>query len=114
MVLALCPACDQNIPARAETCPHCGLELENADEAKIIELRRRELRDRIYRMRMVSYLALALLIGAFGWFLIESENLQVQPSRGPYVLFAIGAVFYFVIRIYLFKYKYALKKLFSR
>lgn len=114
MVLALCPACDQNIPSKASTCPHCDLPLDNVDEAKIIEMRRRALRDRIYRFRMISYLALALLISAFGWFLFASDNLQVKPPNGPYVLFAIGAVIYLIIRVNVFRCKFALRKLLSR
>jgi hypothetical protein len=114
MVLALCPACDQEIPSKASSCQHCNLQLENADAAKIIELRRRVLRDRIYRYRMISYLALALLIGAFGWFLYESDNLLIKPSNGPYILFTIGAVIYLIIRVNVFRCKFALRKLFSR
>lgn len=114
MVLALCPACDQNIPTQASSCSHCGLQLAEVDQASIIESRRRALRDRIYHFRMFSYLALALLIGAFGWFLFETDNLQVQPSNGPYYLFSVGAVIYLVIRVYLLKFKFALRKLFSR
>lgn len=114
MVLALCPACDQEIPNKISLCPHCGLQLTEAAETSIIESRRRALRDRIYRYKMLSYLALALLVGAFGWFLFESNNLQVQPSRGPYILFALGAVIYLIIRVFLLKFKYALRKLFRR
>lgn len=114
MVLALCPVCDQDIPSQASSCPHCGLQLTEVDEASIIESRRRTLRDRIYHYKMFSYLALALLLGAFGWFLFESDNLQVQPSSGPYVLFAAGAVVYLIIRGFLLKFKFALRKLYSR
>lgn len=114
MVLALCPACDQDIPNRVSLCPHCGLQLSEVDQTSIIESRRRTLRDRIYHYKMFSYLALALLLGAFGWFLFESDNLQVQPSSGPYILFAIGAVIYMIIRMFLFKFKLAMRKLSSR
>lgn len=114
MVLALCPACDQDVPSQASLCSHCGLQLSEVDESSIIESRRRTLRDRIYHYKMFSYLALTLLVGAFGWFLFESDNLQVQPSSGPYILFAIGAVIYLIIRVLLFKFKFALRKLSSR
>lgn len=114
MVLALCPACDENIPAKAEVCSACGLEFEEADAARIIELRRRKLRNSIYHYRMSSYLALAILLAAFGWFLVASDNLMKQPSNGPYILFSIGAVIYLVIRVFLFKCKVSLRKLHRR
>ena len=114
MVLALCPACDQDVPSKAGVCPHCDLKLDEATESRIIEQRRRKLRDSIYHYRMGSYLALAILISAFGWFLIASDNLSAPPSNGPYILFAVGAVIYLIIRVFLFKRKLALRKLSRR
>ena len=111
MVLALCPACDQEIPSKAEVCPACGLNLDETNESRIIEQRRRNLRDSIYRYRMGSYLALTILISAFGWFLFASGNLSAPPPKGPYLLFAVGAVIYLIIRVFLFKCKLALRKL---
>lgn len=113
-LLALCSACDQDVPSKADVCPNCGLKLDEPNETRIIEQRRRKLRDNIYHYRMSSYLALALLIAAFGWFLVGSGNLTAPPSSGPYILFAIGAVIYLVIRVLLFKCKFALRKLSSR
>lgn len=116
MVLAQCPACDQDVPAKIDICPHCGLNLSEADESRIIEQRRRKLRDSIYHCRMGSYLALALLIAAVGWFLIESDNLMslALPSNGPYILFAVGTAVYLIIRVFLFKYNLQLRKLRKR
>jgi len=113
-LLALCPACDQNVPFKAVVCPNCGLKLDETKETRLIEQRRRKLRDNIYHYRMGSYLALALLIAAFGWFLVASDSWTTSPSSGPYILSAIGAVFYLVIRVLLFKCKFALRKLSSR
>ena len=114
MVLALCPACDQDIPSKAEVCPNCDLKLDEATESRIIEQRKRKLRDSIYHYRMGSYLALAILITAFCWFLIASDNLTAPPPKGPYALFAVGAVIYLIIRVFLFKKKLALRKLLRR
>ena len=60
---------------------------------------------------MTSYAALTLLIAAFGWYLHATQWFQVRSSIGPYILFAIGALSYFVIRIFLFRSKMALRKL---
>ena len=114
MVLAQCPVCDQDVPSKADVCPHCSLNLKEADEARIIEQRRRKLRDSIYHARMFSYLALASLIAAFGWLVIASNSLTRPPSNGPYILFSVGAVSYLIIRVLLFKYKLALRKLLRR
>ena len=60
---------------------------------------------------MTSYAALALLIAASGWFLVETASFQHMPSIGPYVLFIVGTVCYLFVRIYLYKFKVALRKL---
>ena len=75
------------------------------------EFRRRQLRDRIYHLKMTSYAALTLLIIAFAWYLHATNWFQQRSDIGPYVLFSIGAVSYFVIRVFLFRSKMALKKL---
>ena len=56
-------------------------------------------------------LLLTLLIGAFGWYLAATGGFQHRASAGPYILFTVGAAFYLVIRVYLYKFKAALKKL---
>lgn len=114
MVLALCPACDREIPSKAKVCPDCGVELDETNGSRIIEQRRRKLRDSIYHYRMGSYLALVILISAFGWFLFASGNLSAPPPKGPYILCAVGAVIYLIIRVFLFKCKLALRKLQKR
>ena len=92
-------------------CPYCGFQRGEVEEEQLKEFRRRKLRDRIYRLKMASYVALTLLIAAFGWYLAESSGLQYRPSAGPYALFTVGAACYLVIRIYLYKNKVALRKL---
>ena len=77
----------------------------------MLEFRRRELRDRIYHLKMTSYATLAMVIAAFGWYLVDTSNFQRMSSIGPVVLFSAGGLGYFVVRIYLYKAKVALKKL---
>jgi len=81
------------------------------DEEGVREFRRRELRDRVYHLKMASYGVLTLLLAAFGWYWVETESFQYQSSMGPYVLFAGAAAAYVVIRIFQFKSRLALRKI---
>lgn len=111
MAIISCPSCDKNISSRSDLCPYCGFQRDEVAEERLVELRRRKLRDRIYHLKMASYAALTLLIGAFGWYLAATGGFQYRASAGPYILFTIGAAIYLVIRVYLYKFKAALKKL---
>lgn len=92
-------------------CPYCGFQRGEVSEEQLIEFRRRKLRDRIYHLKMISYAALMLLIVAFGWLIVDTSSFQQKSSVGPFILFACGAVCYLVIRIYLYQFKVALRKL---
>lgn len=111
MAIISCPDCDKNISSHTTLCPYCGFQRGEVAEEQLKELRRRKVRDRIYHLRMTSYAALMLLIVAFGWFLIETSHLQKMPPVGPYILFAFGTLCYLIIRVYLYKFKMALRKL---
>lgn len=111
MAIISCPGCNKNISSHSNLCPFCGFQRGEVTEDQLKELRRRQLRDRIYRLKMSSYAALLMLIVAFGWLLMETSNFQNMPTNGPYILFGTGAVCYLVIRAYLYKFKVALRKL---
>jgi len=111
MAIVSCPSCDKNIPSRIMLCPHCGFQRGEVEEEQLKEFRRRKLRDRIYHLKMASYAALTLLVAAFGWYMAETGGFQHRSSTGPYIMFAVGSVFYLGIRVYLYKFKIALKKL---
>jgi len=111
MALTQCPGCDKKISSQTMLCPHCGFQRGEVNEEDLIEFRRRNLRDRIYHLKMASYAALTLLVAAFGWYWVDTDSFQYQSSSGPYVLFTIGAVIYLFIRIFLFKSKMELRKL---
>ena len=110
MAIISCPNCDKNISSRTMLCPYCGFQRGEAAEEELEEFRRRKMRDRIYHLKMASYIALTFLTAAFGWYMVDTSGLQHRASAGPYVLFTIGAAFYLVIRVYLFMAKAALKK----
>jgi len=111
MAIISCPGCEKNISSHTTLCPYCGFQRGEVAEEQLKEFRRRKLRDRIYHLKMTSYAALALLIAASGWFLMETSGFQRLSSIGPYVLFMVGTVCYLVIRVYLYKFKVALRKL---
>jgi drug/metabolite transporter (DMT)-like permease len=111
MAIVSCPSCGKSISGRIMLCPHCGFQRGEVEEEQLKEFHRRKLRDRIYHLKMASYAALTLLIGAFGWYLAATEGFQYRSSMGPYIMFAVGSVFYLGIRVYLYKFKIALRKL---
>ena len=110
MAIVNCPKCDKNISSRTTLCPYCGFQRGEVAEQELKEFRRRELRDRVYHLKMASYAALTLLVASFGWYLVDTSGFQHRASAGPYILFTVGAAIYVVIRVYLFKSKAALKK----
>ena len=112
MAIIECPGCNKRVSNMTTTCPLCGSELKGIDEERLQELRRRKLKDKVYYTKMYSYLALTLLIVAFGWYLKATAWFQHQSSMGPYILFAIGAVAYLVVRGLMLKYKIELRKLY--
>ena len=111
MAIISCPSCEKNISSRSNLCPYCGFKRGEVAEEQLKELQRRKLRDRIYHMKMSSYAALLLLMVAFGWYMTGMSGFQYEGSYGPFILFTIGAVSYLVIRVYLFQFKAALRKL---
>ena len=111
MAIISCPECEKYISSHTSLCPYCGFKRGEVAQKQLKEFRRRKLRDRIYHLKMTSYAALALLIAAFGWFLVGTENLQHMSSIGPYLLFSVGSLCYLVIRLYLYRAKAALRKL---
>jgi hypothetical protein len=111
MAITSCPSCDKPVSSRAQLCPHCGFERGEVAEEQLKEFRRRKLRDRIYHLKMYSYVALTVLLIAFGWYIMATSGFQYRSSTGPYLLFAVGGLCYAVIRLYLYKARSDLRKL---
>lgn len=100
MAIISCPSCNKPVSSRTNLCPYCGFERGEVAEEQLEEFRRRQLRDRIYHLKMLSYAALTILLIAFGWYLMDTAGFQYRSSLGPYVLFALGGVCYSVIRVF--------------
>jgi uncharacterized membrane protein YvbJ len=106
-----CPNCRKPISSKAALCSHCGHELGEVSEEQLQEFERRRLRDRIYRLRMASYTAIAVLLVAVGWYWWESRDFSSPPGMGPAILVAVGTVAYLVVRGLLFTTRREMKKL---
>ena len=111
MAIIACPGCEKNISSHTMLCPYCGFQRGEVAEEELREFRRRKLRDRVYHLKMASYAALTLLIAAFGWYMADTSGFQYRSSAGPYIMFTVGAACYLVIRVYLYKFKAALRNL---
>ena len=111
MAIIKCPKCDRRISSEIMMCPNCGFQRGEVDEEELREFRRRELRDRVYYLKMSSYGVLTLLLVAFGWYWVETGSFQHRSSSGPYILFSICAIAYLVIRVLLFRSNLALKRI---
>ncbi len=111
MAIVTCPQCDNRISSQFSLCPHCGFQRGEVDEDELREHRRRKIRDRVYYLKMASYGVLTLLLLAFAWYWVATDNFRYQSSSGPYILFTVAAAAYLVIRSLLFKSNLALKKI---
>ena len=111
MAITTCPSCSKPISSRSNLCPHCGFKRGEVAEKQLQEFRRRKLRDRIYHLKMYSYVTLTALLIAFGWYLVDTSNFQHRASMGPYLLFAVSGLCYAVIRGYLYKARADLRKI---
>ena len=101
-MIVKCPNCRKPISSKAVVCGHCSHELGEVSEEQLREVSRRQLRDRVYRLKMMSYAAITLLLAGAGWYFYESADLDLAPSAGPIILAAIGSVAYVIVRGLLF------------
>jgi len=110
-VIVDCPNCGKQISTRAELCPHCGFARGGLSEDQLREFRRRKMRDRIYHLKMASYVVITLFLAAFGWYWWDTEQFQHRSSMGPVLLLAVGMVLYVAVRVLLVLARRDLKKL---
>ena len=101
-VIVKCPSCKKPVSDKAASCSHCGFSLDDVSVEAFKEQKRRSLRDRIYRLKMSSYLAITLLLAGAGWYFYETADLDLTPSMGPIILVALGSLAYLTVRVLLF------------
>jgi hypothetical protein len=109
MSITSCPECGKKISSRAVICTYCGHHLGEVTEDDLRVYQARKLRDKLYRLNMISYAVIAFFIAAFCWYWWDSRGFSRMSSLGPFVLMGITAVAYVVVRIFLFRSRQALK-----
>ena len=110
MALVNCPSCRTKISSVAKVCPKCGFSRDpkaEIDPEQVKLFQKRQFRDRMYRLRMLSYVAMTItMIGALPmlWDYIrgieESDPIVMLDHWGIYAI-AVGFVLYMVIRIFM-------------
>ena len=103
MSIVTCSKCGSKISSMAKMCLHCGhLRTGVADEQSLV-FRQRQIRDRIYHLRMTSYSVLAVILAAFGWFWWESGGFEHRTSQRPFILMGLGGLAYLVVRTLIYQ-----------
>jgi hypothetical protein len=103
MTIIACPECGKKISSQTTICSHCGVQLSEASEQDLAVFRARRLRERIYRLNMISYGVITLFLAGFGWYWWDSRGFTQAPTAGPLVLMAVAAAAYIVVRLLLFR-----------
>ena len=103
MAITSCPECNKNRSSKSVICSHCGIQLGEASEEDLEIFRARKLRDRIYRLNMLSYLVITVFVAAFGWYWYASRGFTEPSQSGPFILMGVSAVAYLVVRGFLFQ-----------
>jgi hypothetical protein len=103
MSITACPECKKNISSRAAICNYCGYQLGEVTEADLQIFRARRLRDRIYRLNMISYAVITVFVAGFGWYWWDSGGFIRQSSIGPFILMGLAALAYLIVRGFLFR-----------
>ena len=78
MTMIACPDCSKKISSRTAICSYCGYQLRDVTEVDLAVFRARNLRDRIYKLNMVSYAVITVFIGAFGWYWWDSGGFPLM------------------------------------
>ena len=103
MTIIACPDCTRKISSQTAICTYCGYQLGEVTETDLAVFRARKLRDRIYRLNMVSYAVITVFVAAFGWYWLDSQGFSGASSAGPFILMGLAAFAYLVVRALLFR-----------
>lgn len=107
MALVKCPVCRTRMSSLAKVCPKCGFSHEGEqiiDEEQAALYKKRQYGQRIYQLKMLSYVAMSIaMIGAIPmlWDYIkgleQGDNVVLLEHWGVYLV-ALGFVMYLFVR----------------
>ena len=103
MSIIPCPECGKKISSKAAICRNCGHHLGEVTDEDMAIFEARKLRDRIYRLNMISYLVITVFLAAFAWYWWDSEGFARMASAGPFIAMGAAAIAYLAVRGLLFK-----------
>lgn len=98
MVVAPCLNCGKKISSHAAICSHCGFRFGEVTKRDLDVFNVRKLRQRIYQLRMFTYLAITMFVVGFGWYWLESGDFTQPPSKSSLMLMCLAAIAYVVLR----------------
>ncbi len=110
MSLFNCPSCKKKISDKVQECPHCQFSFvqgqEDSERLKVLNYR--NYRDKIYRLRMLTFFSMALATAGLVpmlWSYIKALgygfNVKLTNHWGIYLVL-LGFAFYVLIRILMF------------
>lgn len=95
MAIIHCPSCDRRMSSLARICPHCHEPVGALSESERETLAVRRWRDRIYRARNLTYVAMALVLaGLITWFAEAPRGLALPIGTVPGLLLGTGMLGY--------------------
>lgn len=95
MAIIRCPACDRRMSSAARACPNCHEPVGELSESERKILLERRWRDRIYRARNLTYLAMSLVMaGMIAWWMTGPPGLALPIGMVAGVLLGSGIVGY--------------------
>ncbi len=110
MALVNCPACRTKMSSVAKVCPKCNYSRDpeaEIDPEQVKLFQKRQFRDRMYKLRMFSYVAMTItMIGALPmlWDYIQAleqgKMVVLLEHWGIYAI-AVGFVMYMLIRAFM-------------
>lgn len=103
MTIIACPECNKKISSHAAICAYCGHQSGEVTQADLELYQVRKLRDRVYRLNMISYAVITVFVAGFGWYWLDSGGFGEASTMGPLILMGLAAVAYLVVRALLFR-----------
>ena len=107
MSLIKCPACQEKISDKVESCPNCEYSF-NQTQGEIEQLKKqnfRQYRYQMYRLKMLTYLSIAIavmgtvpMLWAYAKAIDYGFNASITNHWGIYLVIA-GFIMYAILRV---------------